>query len=297
MALSGQAWSDVIRQAGLAYGINPAFLQAINQREQGGRADFTVNDWDSNAARGTPSAGPFQFIEPTFKGYARHAREANPAAWRGVEMSWRNPVAQALAASWAFANGHGKAWSTFQKALGDAGGSMRGKAGSVAGMPSQGLTGPSAGMPDRKAQALSLIFDGDPFWQLLAQSNAGSDPAMPVAQSGATAGGKGVPARRAGEPGWKYLQRIAQSKFGLRNDPGDSQTTGGRHAPGSDHYRGTAIDFGDGRNSLDAIRVWDRFVAANAAALGIKQHIPIGSRPDHMDHSHTSTLRAIRGGK
>lgn len=126
MALTPDQWHQMIRQAAGAYGTSSDLLQQINQREQGGRADFVVNDWDSNAAKGTPSGGPFQFIEPTFNAYARQARQANPQAWRGVQMSWRNPYAQALAASWAFANGKGKAWSTYGSAVNAVGGQVSG---------------------------------------------------------------------------------------------------------------------------------------------------------------------------
>src|SRR5690606_30435683 len=37
-------------------------------RESGGNR-FAVNDWDSNAAAGTPSKGLLQTIEPTFRAY------------------------------------------------------------------------------------------------------------------------------------------------------------------------------------------------------------------------------------
>lgn len=41
----------------------------VIQHESGGRSN-AVNNWDSNAAKGTPSKGILQFIEPTFRSYA-----------------------------------------------------------------------------------------------------------------------------------------------------------------------------------------------------------------------------------
>lgn len=55
---------------------------------------------------------------------------------------------------------------------------------------------------------------------------------------------------------WKELQRIGQTKFGLRNDAGNSQTTGGRHTAGSEHYSGRAIDFGTVKNSKAQLQSW-----------------------------------------
>ena len=46
---------------------------------------------------------------------------------------------------------------------------------------------------------------------------------------------------------------MGQQLFGLQNDPGDSQTTGGDHGAESEHYRGRAVDFGDARNSRDKL--------------------------------------------
>lgn len=45
----------------------------------------TVNNWDSNAKAGHPSAGWFQMIEPTFKAYAKSGYSR-----------WRNPLDQGV---------------------------------------------------------------------------------------------------------------------------------------------------------------------------------------------------------
>lgn len=60
-------------------------LATIAQHESGFRD--IVNTWDSNAKAGTPSAGWFQMIEPTFKANAKPGYN-----------KWRNPLDQAISA-------------------------------------------------------------------------------------------------------------------------------------------------------------------------------------------------------
>lgn len=154
--------------AGAAYGVNPDLLSSIGRRESGNRA-VAVNGWDSNARAGTPSKGRMQFIQPTFDAYARHAREANPGAWKGVKVDWLNPRAQTLAASWAIKNGHGKAWSTFGAALNDVGGKLGGARG-ILPVPASAPTHvaiPNApttigSVPDVQSQRVALAFADDP---------------------------------------------------------------------------------------------------------------------------------------
>ena len=107
-----------IAEAAAAYGTDPKVLTEIARRESNFQAG-AVNDWDSNAKKGTPSKGMFQFIEPTFKSYAPQAKKANPKAWEGLgELNWMDWRQQALTTSWAIKNGHGSAWATFAAAGG-----------------------------------------------------------------------------------------------------------------------------------------------------------------------------------
>lgn len=107
-----------IAQAAQTYGADPKVMTEIARRESSFKTGV-VNDWDSNAKKGTPSKGLFQFIEPTFKSYAAKAKAANPSAWASLgELNWNDWRQQALAASWAVANGHGSAWSTYKAAGG-----------------------------------------------------------------------------------------------------------------------------------------------------------------------------------
>lgn len=107
-----------IKQAAAAYGADPEVLTGIAQRESNFQAN-AVNNWDSNAKKGTPSKGMFQFIEPTFKSYAAEAKKANPGAWAGLgELNWLDWRQQALATAWAITNGKGSAWATYKAAGG-----------------------------------------------------------------------------------------------------------------------------------------------------------------------------------
>lgn len=107
-----------IEKAAAAYGTDPKVLTEVARRESNFQTG-AVNDWDSNAKKGTPSKGLFQFIEPTFKSYAAQAKKANPQAWEGLgELNWLDWRQQALAAAWAIKNGHGSAWSTYKAAGG-----------------------------------------------------------------------------------------------------------------------------------------------------------------------------------
>ncbi|MBI3928434.1 MAG: transglycosylase SLT domain-containing protein [Armatimonadetes bacterium] len=103
-----------IKQAASAYGADPNVLVEMARRESGFKTG-AVNDWDSNAQKGTPSKGLFQFIEPTFKSMAPKAKAANPGAWAGMgEFNWMDWRQQALVAAWAIANGQGSHWTTYK---------------------------------------------------------------------------------------------------------------------------------------------------------------------------------------
>lgn len=303
---------DLIRWAASQYGVNPQLALSIARRESSFDTDV-MNDWDINARNGTPSGGLFQFIEPTFNSFARQAREANPAAWRGVPMDWMNPRAQALAASWAFANGQGRHWATWDAAREDAG-EVRGPRGNSPAPSATPSRNPTLTMPrrprpsltgiqrvlERSGQAeLGKIIDNSRTrmrdrLQDQQEASAAPDPVSAPVSGGGNQGtvqmGAGVLKRRKGEPAWRYLQRIGRDLFGLENDPGDSQTTGGRHTEGSHHYRGTAIDFGDARNTEQQLQAWHRWVNQNREPLGVVELL------DEGDHIHAALARALRKG-
>lgn len=289
-------YDNFIAHAAKAYGSDDRLLRAVHQLENSGRVTFDVNNWDSNARAGTPSGGPFQFIKPTFDAFARQAREANPGAWQGVKFDWRDPRAQALAASWAFANGKGSHWSTYSRAKQRAGDMKPLRVSPVA---AQGATGPSEATPagGNKAAAISLIFGNDPVFQMAAARGVetAAAPLSNTGQPGGQAEGKGFFARREGETGQQYLDRLLQKKFGLQHDPGNSQTTGGRHVEGSLHYRGLATDYGDARNPVaklhEAVDWIDR--NRNRFVGGIAELF----RPGDGGHPHSMHVATARSSK
>lgn len=111
------AFRDYIAWAADQYGTDRGLLDNIARLESGYNPT-AQNNWDSNAKAGTPSYGAFQFIQPTFQSYSRQAAQANPNAWRkfGGQFDWKNPQQQALTTAWAIKNGHGSAWSTYDRA-------------------------------------------------------------------------------------------------------------------------------------------------------------------------------------
>lgn len=115
-----------INFAASSYGVNPKLLSEIARRESNFNTGDIANNWDSNAKKGTPSKGMFQFIEPTFKSMMPQAKKANPQAWQGVSENWTDWKAQALTTAWAISSGKGSHWSTYKSALATAGGNPRG---------------------------------------------------------------------------------------------------------------------------------------------------------------------------
>ncbi len=103
-----------IAEAAQAYGADPQVLTEMARRESSFKTDVS-NDWDSNAKKGTPSKGLFQFIEPTFKSMAPKAKAANPQAWAELgEPNFNDWRHQALTAAWAVSTGQGSHWSTYK---------------------------------------------------------------------------------------------------------------------------------------------------------------------------------------
>lgn len=169
----------------------------------------------------------------------------------------------------------------------------------VAGNAASGTSNGASG-GGSKAAAISLIFGNDPVFQMAAMgdSNAPATPAAPMANQGGVEG-KGFFARRKGETGQQYLDRLLQRKFGLRHDPGNAQTTSGHHVAGSKHYQGLATDFGNGRNSPAVLQQAEDWVDANRNRFvgGISELLYGSDAPGHADHLHVATVRSLRGGK
>ena len=282
--------------AGSVYGVNPDVLDSIARRESSYNPN-AANDWDINAQNGIPSKGMFQFIQPTFNSYYDSAAKSNPQAFKKLgQKNWMDWRQQALTTAWALANGKGSAWATYGDAVRDAKGQLHSGKGNVpmpAGMPGESLSGTAESTldPKRLSRIASLYADepelGNAIINRLSnQSTAADAPeyGQPT-PSGIGGGSYKLLPREAGESAWQYLQRLGQTQFGLRNDPGNSQTTGGNHEDGSYHYTGHAIDFGDARNDWSSLNKWYNFLNANRKPLGIAELLNEG------DHIHTALRR------
>lgn len=274
----------MIANAARAYGTDPGWLTGIAKLESGFNPT-AMNNWDINAKRGTPSGGMFQFIEPTFNAYARQARAANPAAWRGVPMEWMNPQAQALATSWALAHGKEKAWTTSERAKGYSGTLTPIWSGSA----SEPLIGTSTGMSpeQQKYAALAQIHAvrGEAGSPLMQRIEALTPAATMDYSAQPMTGLPSMSGKNLKAGGWKQLQEIGARMFGLKNDPGTGQTFGGKHERDSAHYAGMAIDWGDARNTPEQL-------AQAAAYFSQFPNLQVLWRqPGHYDHLHVGIRR------
>lgn len=146
----------------------------------------------------------------------------------------------------------------------------------------------SGGPSDKKLVGIQHAFwDNPQMAKILMDREYKLNPLKYTAKVNGGAG-KGA-ARVSGDLGiktgardWRWLQRIGESRFGLRNDPGDSQTTGGRHSANSRHYDDKAIDFGDARNSWEQLNKWYNWANANKNKYGFSEVLNEG------DHIHVA---------
>jgi len=95
--------------------------------------------------------------------------------------------------------------------------------------------------------------------------------------------------RNPKEQAWQYLQRLG-GRFGLQNDPGNSQTYGGGHSDGSLHYDRRAIDFGSARNTRQQLNQWYGFINQNRKALGVEELLKEGWGTPN-EHVHVGLAR------
>lgn len=156
--------------------------------------------------------------------------------------------------------------------------------------------GPAAAMlpqlDPKKSAAMRLIFRDKPIMSGLFDLMEGRKQEAAMAQAAAmptgmpssptTSTGDSTPGDYAGGfNSWRDIQRAGQQLFGLRNDPGNGQTTGGGHTTGSEHYDGRAVDFGTGLNGPiePGSPLWRYMNWAKAQGLDVL---------NEGDHIHTS---------
>jgi hypothetical protein len=275
-------YDQIIADAAAAYNSDPGVLYGIAKLESGFRP--RMNNWDSNAKKGTPSGGLMQFIQPTYSAFSRQAKAANPGAWKGVRDHWLDDKAQALTTAWAIKNGKGSHWATYGRAQAYKGKGPKNTPNQIPQGMDQAQASPAEaqGTVDTVDPIIAAIFARRGRSSLLAQDLATTKTAapaplkMPTLKGGAGGSiGAGAPTGKVANS-WKELQRIGMTKFGLRNDAGSSQTTGGRHTAGSEHYSGRAIDFGTAKNSKAQLQSWLKWARSQGYdALDEHDHIHV----------------------
>ncbi len=285
MAKGKAYYQNLARQAAIANGIDPEIFARQISAESG---------FNPNAGSSAGAIGIAQIMPATARGWgvnprdpqaALNAAAKNMAHYVKAYGGWRNALT-------AYNAGPGRVGKPLYAETANYINKILGGTNPKA-LPggTQHVANSNAPVSNSNAAALALIFKGSPLEGM--DFGTAAPPPAPVAAAPSQPAGKNLGAftflpRQKGEEGWHYLQRVGATG-GLRNDPGNNQTTGGKHVNGSDHYRHTAIDFGDGANGTKRLNQWDAFLEANRKALGLKQII--WQAPGHYDHIHASTLR------
>jgi hypothetical protein len=284
------AYNQYFNQYGSQFGVNPQVLSNIARLESS-YDPGVMNTWDSNAQAGTPSGGLMQFIQPTFTSFLGDAQRQNPGTFgKWSAGDWMDPEAQVAVASHALSQGKGSHWATYGKALQGTTGlrSHQPTYGGITPRMTQSST-PSGGLTPYRRELIRQAFSEDPGIGSahIGRLSGGGVPRLSPSPSGSGGGAPsygGFIPRLENEPHWRWAQRIGSQLWGLRNDPGTGQTTGGEHAPGSLHYVGKAIDWGDALNDREQLQAAYDYFDKNREAYGISELI--WQAPGHYDHIH-----------
>lgn len=144
--------------------------------------------------------------------------------------------------------------------------------------------------PDLAAPHVDKLMAGFQSGSLMdnqrpALGNATGKPGIGSAGGGffMTPNGK-IRNRLAGESQLDFMLRLGRVGFGLQNDPGNSQTNGGRHTTGSLHYDNRAVDWGNVRNPVSRLQSFHDWAKPRAEALGTEELI--WQAPGHYNHLH-----------
>lgn len=140
----------------------------------------------------------------------------------------------------------------------------------------------------RKSLALKMLLSDDPVdsWDLFSLKREATPLQNPGASEATPSFGGGGPAPGKG---WQALSNWAEG-FGLPI----TSTTGGKHAPGSFHYSGRAVDVGLGKGGQQMAAYARRHPGQFVEFFGpmnwhIKNgRIVQGAFPDHGDHYHVA---------
>lgn len=277
-----QSIINLIRQIAPRYGADPRLMIAV-ARVESGLNSHAVGDGGTS-----------------FNLFQDHVGGALPGGALGARIRAGDPIASIThAASTRFRGVHTPEGAYQAQRPADHAGYVSKVAAALGGLPA-GLNAPvsggaapggvgaapaGGGMDIGKQFAMSLIFRDKPIMRtmygLMMQNQAAAPE--PVAPGGSPAAGMGSLAGGVGQFGgldsWQDIQRAGMQLFGLRNDPGNSQTTGGRHTSGSEHYAGRAVDFGNARNSQSQLNSWAAWARAHGLDVlneGDHMHVSVG---------------------
>lgn len=309
-------YRQIARQFAEQAGVDPDIFERQIQQESGFRPGVRSGAGAIGIAQIMPATAKGWGVDPTDPiASLRAAANAMGKYLRSYKGDYAKALAAYNAGVGAVAKYNGvppyKETQHYVKTILAGGPAVRGVAagGPTAGQPAvqKAMTDPFAKMREISKNRMGLFSDDEKGssdldklaqgkWDLLdalkgvrgEPLSSQPDVAGGIRLSGAGAGSVDTLPRRKGEKGYQYLQRLGTQLFGLRNDPGNSQTTGGQHTQGSYHYSGNAIDFGDARNSRDQLNAWYRFLDQNRDRLGLLELL------DEGDHIHAAARKGVR---
>lgn len=266
-------WEAVARRAAAAHGINEDYF--ANQI----RAESNFNP---NARSPAGATGIAQIMPGTAKGWGVDPNDPNAALNAAAKAmakylgnykgDWRKALSAYNAGPGAVQKYGGvppyaETKNYIKKILG---------ASNPTAAPRSPIADPAALEPrttidDSRTRALEFVFKGSPFEGMAAKRAASAPPSAPIAPR-APLPGKAPAIGRD----YRWIQRMGQQLFGLKNDPGDRQLTGGNHSKGSEHYDRRAVDFGTARNSRKQLNAWLKWARAQGLdAIDEGDHIHV----------------------
>jgi hypothetical protein len=319
----GRNIPGLITQIGREQGLSPAQIRAMIATSK------VESGWDPNQiGDGGTSFGLYQHHIGGAGGSTRDSADdyLNPVKSISERAKWfkKNNITDGEGAyRLQRPANHGDYVSKVNAALG----SIGNVAPTTGALPSAGAVSPSAGLggaaPSAPTQHIGAwgqsfladyLYGDDPVMRSVIANTFADDPvaAPEVTAELPDGGGRQVSPTPSGKAGtyhggklknYNDLLQLAHS-MGLKNDAGNGQTTGGNHVADSKHYRSKAVDFGDGKNSRDALTKFATYLKQNAKALGIDEvaynpmgwgmdqgHYIKGMRWDnHDDHLHVGLL-------
>jgi hypothetical protein len=266
MANSRAYYESLARKAAVANGIDPdLFARQINAE----------SGFNPSARSGVGAQGIAQIMPATARGWGVNPNDPQAAL---------NAAARAMSKYVKSYGGYRNALVAYNAGPGRVGKPLYAETRNYINRIMGGQSEPSVqyapttpAMQQDNSGVLAFIFKGSPLAGLMSTMQAGQASATQP-----TTRAMNAPNVPSGQKNYKWLQQVGQSVFKLKNDPGTSQTTGGKHTANSRHYAGMAVDFGTARNSRDKLNDWYQWAQQNKNKYGFKEVL------DEGDHIHVA---------